>query len=712
MELKNLFGKIQANPEAPQQFLAIEIANEIVKTAVWQVVDQKTKVVSAGSVEEWKTDSTQDLLTAIDHSLSKALESIETEPSQTIFGLPESWASTEGIADAKKDVLKTITDKLSLTPIGFVVSTEAMVHYFRIKEGGPPSLIFLNLSETEVTVTVVNLGTIEGSEIVGRSEDICADVEEGLARFTGQEHLPARMVIYDGNLDLETIKQNLISYDWLAKLSFLHFPQIDTLSRDASISAIAIAGGSEVARSLGIPVAPPPDEEEPVVSPAQPSDNSAEMIGQADQISPDTSLLAKLNPLIYLQRLSPKLPSSSSLLSSSKNLFRSLPLPPMIITGILLLIIFLIIGFIAYWQLPTATVTIYLKPQEIDKDIEFTLDPTLDILDAENASLPAAEKAIEIEGEKEAATTGEKLVGERATGKVEIFNRTQSEKTFPAGTILSVDTFNFTLDETVSVASASTQENSDFSTTTVPSSAEGTVTAVDIGDNYNFAADTQLAVANFASSSFVAKADSDFTGGFSREIKAVSEADHDELRLALIEELTQQAAEDVSTESNNQLGIVQLEEVDVIDENFSADVGDEAEKIRVTMRVRFPIYTYQLADLSLLLKDQNQADIPEGQTLSQDDLEVEVISPSLNDDGTISVTAKAKLKLISDLNEADIIQNIKGRYPPQTQEYFASLPNFSRLETKFNTSLPARLKTFPRKADNITIEVKIEDKPE
>jgi hypothetical protein len=242
----------------------------------------------------------------------------------------------------------------------------------------------------------------------------------------------------------------------------------------------------------------------------------------------------------------------------------------MVLIGAGLIILLFVVGFLAYWNIPKAKVAVYLSPQSIEKEVQFVLDETETILDADNRIVPTKKESTMVSGTKEAATTGENLIGERATGRVRIYNRTQSSKTFEAGSTIQVDSYSFSLDEGVTIASASTQENADFSTTIVPSTAEVSVTADDIGDDYNFASGTQLTVENFAESSFVATAISDFAGGFSREIQAVSEEDRDNLLEALTDELRSKALEQVGAESDQQKGVVQIDEVLIQTEEFTA----------------------------------------------------------------------------------------------------------------------------------------------
>lgn len=767
MDLKTIFNKLGQTQEEIKHFLAIEIGSEAVKTAVWQVKDKTTEIVKVGSVEEWKSDSVDDLITATDTSLTKALEGIDPEPNETIFGLPESWASEEGIAEVKKTYLKTLSEKLALKPVGFVVTAEALVHFLRKQEGGPPTTILINLSETEAVITLVQQGAILGSQIVGRSEDICKDVEEGLARFEKIDTLPSRMLLYNGHLDLEVIKQNLISYDWQQNPQFLHFPKIESLTTDTTIKAVAIAGGAEVAKSLGLEIVPPPPSEVPPPTPdsqakvaleTTPADStrksdskplpdkaaefgfSTTPIEPKEEESPPSPTLLTVGDHQVRINASPepnisepppgKVPTPKvSFLESSKKWFEQLsparllegfalpqlkPLPgklsqisPLVVFGISALVLLFIGGFLAYWYLPQATVTIYVKPKEIEKEIAFTLAPSQEILDADAKLVPAQISAAEVEGTKEKAATGEKVVGETAKGKVTIYNRTQSAKTFAQGTILSTGSLEFTLDEEVTVASASTEENEDFSTTTVPSTAEANITASEIGDDYNLAKDTQLTVADFATSSFVATTN-DLSGGFSRTVQVVADKDQEELREALIEELKQQAIGQRQADPGINEGIVEVATEEIVKEEYSAEVGAEVDSVSLTLTIKLPLYIYNKGDMSLLLQKQFATDIPESFELNPENISLEVVNASLENEKA-NVTAKAKLKLLPKLNAEEIIQNIKGRYPPVTEDYFASLPNFSQVETEFSLPLPERLHTFPRKAENISVEIKTEE---
>ena len=297
MEIKNLLNKFKAKEEAPEQFFALELSDDILKSAVWTVLDGQTKVVKIGSNQIWDGKNETALIEKVDQSISDASDNLDPEPSGVVFGLPETWLEKNQIVSSKKALLKKICTDLDLKPLGFVNTDTAVIQYLKIDEGTPPSAIFLKLASAELNLSLVKLGKVLGTELVGRSGDLGPDVEEGLSRYKKIDTLPSRMILYNGQSDFEEDKQQLISYDWEEKLPFIHFPKVEVLPNDASIKAIALAGGSEVAKSLGFDIKPPvvkggselqakadPDEvgtsSEPSSKKAQPLDEpTAESLG-------------------------------------------------------------------------------------------------------------------------------------------------------------------------------------------------------------------------------------------------------------------------------------------------------------------------------------------------------------------------------------------------------------------------------------------------
>ncbi len=431
MELPKIFSKLTTTQDNSREtFLALEIAPETVKSAVWAVEGKKTVVIKIGSVEEWEEDKEDSLIEAVDRSISNAGEGLSPEPNKVILGLLSSWVKDDQIAENRRALLKNVCSKLELKPLGFVVNLEALIAHIKEEEGTPVSAIFINLSETQSLISLVQLGKLKGTHAVGRSEDLAADVREGLARFGEIENLPSRMILFDGIADFEEAKQQLMSFDWQKYLKFIHFPKVESLEVAASIKAVAIAGGAEVAKSLGFTIAEEKTahkEEKTIATEkareaiAGSTETEIETELTADDLgfisekdiahlkkttSQDESLLEKptkdstlggntdkqVEPKestaletvaeeapkrkpFHLQRPVPPVKKSLSLLLkpfSAVGQFLSQRKISVVIVPLIFLAVIAALGFAFYWYVPKATVTLYFKPQVLEK--EFSIE--------------------------------------------------------------------------------------------------------------------------------------------------------------------------------------------------------------------------------------------------------------------------------------------------------------------------------------------------
>src|SRR4030043_715106 len=190
----------------------------------------------------------------------------EGEPDKVVFGLPFSWVDGEKIVEDKLKLLKKVSEKLDLKPAGFVVIIEAIVHHLKTTEGIPPTAILVPLGLKKVDIGLARVGRISGPQLVDKSDNLADDLIEGLSRFETHEPLPARILIYDSEENLEEARQQLTTYPWLerkkAGVEFLHLPKVEVLPLDFDIQAIALAGGKEVVKAAGFILEEEPIEEE------------------------------------------------------------------------------------------------------------------------------------------------------------------------------------------------------------------------------------------------------------------------------------------------------------------------------------------------------------------------------------------------------------------------------------------------------------------
>jgi hypothetical protein len=746
------FGQ-KEDHEKKEYLLAIEIWDGEVKSAIWTVEGGKTKVAALGSRENWSQK--EELIEATDRSLSQASErfsEIGHEPSKVIFGLPEKWTDEKEIQEKYRGLLKEIYQKLELKPVGYVLTFDALIHHLKKVEGVPPSAILVKLAKDKLYLAVVEVGKKIGVEEVGRSQDLAADLREGLTRIEESKTLPARILLFDSE-DMESANQTLIAHPWLKpqpdgkKLGFLHLPKIEILPTDADINAVALAGGSEVAKSLGFEIEeeekPAPEVEEPAF--AEASTDVEAMVDRSEgeeadfgfvkgkdiqeerpamkteieeeEVVPEETLAREAEPE-FEERVEPKrerfgLSNLTGILplASLKKFFGQIHLPfsfgwPMIallISGVVLLVGSLLFGLL--WYLPQAEVTIFVKPEELEKELSLTIDPNQEVIDQENRILPGRILATEEEGEKSAETTGEKTVGDKAKGEVTVYNRTEDEKTFKEGTIIvGSGGFQFTLDQEIKIAS----KTPDLSTGVDKwGEAKTGVTAREIGAQYNLAAGTQFSVADLPTSSFLAKNESDLSGGTSRKIQAVSEEDQDGLLASLSEELKDKAEGGLLAKVPPDLSLIEESILtEPTSKDFDHQVGEETQTLNLKLVVKIKALAFNRGDFVKLVAGLMADSIPEGYQLKEDEIESHFEIEEENEDGSFLFKTNIKAHLLPKLASGEIAKNIKGKYQNLAEDYFRTIPGYTRAEFKISPLLPGFLRTLPRREDRIKVEIK------
>ncbi len=717
MEIGNLFKPKE--PETPaEKFLAIQIQEGILKTAVWQVINGHPEIINFGTVEKWI--DTESLVTATDTSLSSALESQTSEPDQVIFGLPDSWIKEDKINPEYGHHLKELIAKLELKPIGFVAIIEATIQQLKNREGIPPSAIFLEIHSTKVNVVVVKLGETVGKEEVGRSDDLAKDVQEGLARLNINQ-LPARIIIIDGQEP--DVEQQLTSFPWQDDLSFLHLPKVELPDPNFSIEAVALSGGSEAAKSLGIeivdpeltkqPSPPENTEEQPDFS----SDNNLGFITGQDirkvnhpQNIPENDPEPIFSSSSPQPTTSPKLSLASFLskIKKSKPIFarptspfaQSRPSKKLLLLIPTVFILLLVGSIFAYSRISTATITIFVSTKELNKSIKIA------IADTPQDSIPtlsATAESLELQASGSIPTSGEALVGEKATGELTFYNLTSTEKKINAGTsLITGNNRKFTLNENITIASASSETNADLQTITTPGKSTGKATASAIGADSNVDKETELTVGTYPKSSLLAKANTQFSGGTSRTVKAVSKKDQQTLLEQLSSQISEQAHEKLESSSDYQ---IISQDTKTIKQKFSHDIGEEADTLSLDLEAKANFLRFQQSNLQGLIESQLKSETEAGFSLSLDKDSLSVETPTNDSKGLITTIVTVKAKLIPEIAVDDYRRQLKGKSVETARQLLENIAGYQKLKVVINPKLPFLSNRLPANPDKIILNI-------
>jgi len=740
MDLKSFLSSKEE--DSTEYFWSLVIEPEWVQSGIWEIVENKARVIAVSPPAAWA--SGEELVGACDTVLSAAVSTFPEdakEPSKTVFGVSSTWVSEGQIKTEHLDTLKKICSELSLTPVGFVILPEVMAHLVKSEEGSPLSGVVLGVGTQNIELSIFRLGNLVGTANIARSVSIVDDLAEGLTRFSGGgDTLPSRFLLYDGKEgDLEEVKQSLLKANWdnYEKIKFLHTPKIEIITPERKVQAVSLAGASEIADVSSLDekeeekggvsekVAPEPEIKATPGGQAKPEDLGFVVgrdVATATGVEPRADLVRE-QPVAGPQ-VAPQEPVgkeeglkknfftdiSRKIKLSATSLFAKIGGGPKIkgftgkkamIFGGSFFLLFLVVGFIAWWFLPRATVTVYISPKKLDEKETIFIDPDASSPDFGKGILPGDVVKTTVTGERTRSTTGTKTVGEKARGSVKIQNGTAQVIKLPVDTILvSSGDLEFALTESASVSAALSPSS--------PGTATVEVVATDIGAEYNLAKDESFTVGNYLKAEVDAVATADLSGGSSRQISAVSAEDQSQLEDDLTEELLDQAKTELAKKtSENQSFIEESVSATPSSQSFSNKVGDEADNLKLSLSLEVLGIVADKLSLSDWAKEILKDKIPEGFVLREDQVDMRFELEG-EDDGVYELTAYMDVNLLPEIKPDEIAEKIAGKYSPVAEEYLTSISGFTRAEINLKPRLPGRLGTLPHIAKRIEVELAAE----
>ncbi len=746
MAVSNFLDKLSGKQESEDKvFLALVLSDHRVQAAVWKVVGAVTEIVSLGTPVEWDGDvaTTNELIQAVDATISSATEGLELEPDEIVLGLANAWVDSNGIRQSKKDLIKSICRELSLKPIGYVVIANTIVKYLKMQEGTPPTSILIQVDRRTVTLSLVELGKIKYTISVGSSDDISSDVAEGLSNLPDNTSLPSRFILVSAMENTSDLVQVLTAYDWQKSFSFLHTPKIEALPKDIEVHATAVAGGSEVASSLGFSLEP--TEQQPRTS----TDSSVANKLDGESLAPASvadfgfhnasaeELTATLSPheksvideVVAPISEEPEIiddeikdsvdqPDLASRINFKPFAFPNLKinlkkpnvtLPHLSIGGgsrfVYLAVVFILVlasAFAAYYYVPSATVSLTIQAKPLTETVNITLIDGSSTVDPDTSTVPATYSSKEISGEDVVSVTGTKTIGDPAKGEVTIYNRTSLPKTFLKGTALSSNSLKFTLDSDVTVASKSA--GADY--VDVPGKAIVKITASAFGVAGNLKSASEFTIASFTKDSFVAKNDSALSGGTSQEVSVVSESDKASLLQSLKTKLSAELKDSLLPDQvSGESFFVVEDDIKILDEKYSSKVGDAATSLSAEVTLGIGILSYNQDDIQKLVKNTIEKSVPSGYLQAEIPPTITLRDTKILEDNNVSGAADVTLFVVPTLDSAGIIEAIKGKKFAEATSFLSRLPSVTGSQIKLSPNLPPRLASLPQNAHRITINL-------
>ena len=255
-----------------EYFLALIFESDKISSILFKESEKVLMILSSHETPiETQKATSEDFINACDNVISRLEMNLPPNANleKTIFAVPHAWVEEGKINTDRLAQLKKVSVELALTPMGFIVSIEAIIAFLQKKEGAPISGIFAEIASSEVIIYIVR-----GSNIIdikqGRIEEsVEKTVENLLGQVTRLDVLPSKIVLLH-NKEAEQVSQKFLSHHWTKDLPFMHLPQVTILERGFEIEAII----NGVASQLNVEISDYPevtggisrDEEEQMVS--------------------------------------------------------------------------------------------------------------------------------------------------------------------------------------------------------------------------------------------------------------------------------------------------------------------------------------------------------------------------------------------------------------------------------------------------------------
>lgn len=369
-----------------------------------------------------------------------------------------------------------------------------------------------------------------------------------------------------------------------------------------------------------------------------------------------------------------------------------------IVGGALLGVIFLFI--LAVVVLPKATIIIETNTETIDTTFAFTASPAATTVDESAGVVPAQQAEEKVSETATSAATGQKDVGAKATGTVNLSAKVCGSfsvpSAVPAGTTISSNGLNFVTSEAVSFS-------------------PGTISGGCInfnGGNTSATATAPGANYNLTNATFSVSGRSDVTGsgstngGSSNMVKVVTAQDV----------ATAKAKIDAKDEASKKNLQQQLDDDDyfAIQSSFkksnetttpSPGVDQEGAEVKVTYNADYTMLGVKRDDMKKLIENSLKDKIDtDRQQVQEDGLETATFTvKSTADNGDTVIEVATKAEVGPDINTEALTNEILGKKSGETENIVQALPGVKSVEVDYS---PFWVSRTPKAAKKITIEFK------
>lgn len=375
--------------------------------------------------------------------------------------------------------------------------------------------------------------------------------------------------------------------------------------------------------------------------------------------------------------------------------------------GILLLLV--AISWAFFWYVPTATVKISVDTKGLIKLVDVKASTNQTEVSAEAKAIPAfSVEASETDSQKIPAT-GKKQVGDMASGKVKITNKTDKKVTIDKGTIIKLissdkESLLYKITDKVEIdgytIDPATSTKSEFPFKEVK------VEAATFGDKYNLDDTETFEVDDYDTDEVIAENIEDITGGSSKEVNVVAQADLDTLKRTA-EEFMKEKVERALAQKLVGGQVMQESSIEfsVANATYSKQLDEEADEVSLQITMSGKVLAYDDATLDELMKEVVKTVVPESFSLNDEAPAYEVAATSVSNGTDVNLQVKLTSSITPRLEEDKIKEDLSGMSIDQAKEYLDSINDVKGFEIAISPNLPGVFLRMPQRSQNIHLEI-------
>ena len=734
-------------------FLALLIKPHKVGAILFEEINSKLFILANNEVTLTKDTSelsSQELLESADKVITSVESSLPEGATleKTIFSVPYDWIEEGKIKKEYLGKLKKVCEDLGLAPVGYLVSIEAIVAFLAQSEGVPVSAIFVEVAGKKVFLYLVRGGKILEVQAGAIEDKLLATVESLLKKVEGMDVLPSKIILLDYK-ESDGTQQEFLSHTWSKDIPFLHLPQVVVLEQgfenEATVNGVAAQMELEVLQDIKTIQTQSDNLSEEVLEEKSPADfgffkekDVVEDVKKEDATAEDeisdkenksdrekVSEDSNIEPAVsYFKEGEEDTPREPQEVTVSKNLqipflpqitliaqkikipnLKTLPFisggkvgKSKVLIAVAASIAFIIAFIFIYYNFIVGARVVVLADKK-------AIDETANVVFAENSTSGDAIKIAiveeKIKGEDTKNSTGTRETGDKAAGAVTIFNKGDTSKTFPKGTIvISSKDLEFETQSDTTVASTSA-----FSTTL--SSSNVKVQATKIGREYNLPSNSNFTVKGFSASDYIAKNSDTISGGTKKEITVVSKKDLDGLLSSVISKLEKDAISKAKSSASSEEAILpKALSTSVTTKSYSKKENDESGSVSVTAEIKYSIGKYTKSDLDEVVKSLSEGEIPGSYSLVAGDSQIDITDLKIEKNNTAAAKLHVKAIYTPNIESKTLAAQIKGKSLKRAETEIKGIAGVTDVSIVLTNSLPFMPKFLPQNLGRISIEAR------